>query len=174
MSSFRQSHWENLERILDAYKGRLWVTKVVLRIIVIDVVGEAAHESFDLAAVARELIFTDGRVGSAHNIEWASLTLLLLCKHHNICMIVVEVIVADNSLLPRHEEIRIVLHLKIIRDQRKVEIHEKARRCLIAIDDVQCTLELGHVDKSALLIATIEPRKFIDTISFNSFLLVER
>ena len=88
-------------------------------------------------------------------------------------MIVVEVIVADNSLLPRHEEISIVLHLKIIK-KRKVEIHEKARRCLIAIDDVQCTLELGHVDKNALLIATIEPRKFIDTISFNSFLLVER
>ena len=90
-------------------------------------------------------------------------------------MIVVEVIIMDNSLLPRHEEINIVFYREIVTiDNWKVCLHEPARRSLIAMHDVQGTLELGHIDKTTLLIATIEPSSFIDTISFFSAFLVER
>ena len=103
-------------------------------------------------------------VVSSKQEKWAGLWLFLSVKHHKVSVVVVEIVIQNLNFLPGLVE----LHKLIIfdsRDQILVSGYEPARIEDLAACDVQCTLDLGHINSLSSYIAAVEPSELIYAVT---------
>lgn len=138
------------------------------------IISEGLHETICNAAMARKSVLTDRSVCSTDDVERTSLALRLRFEHHDIRMVIVEVVFPNDGLFPWLVKIYEISERNGSGVDSLYIFKYKPTCCVfVAVDDMERALSHGHIKAGALSIAAIEPGKLRYAVTISPLDLIE-